>query len=105
MTLDQPARAAVGDGSPIDIVWPASGAIALYSPIAVVDASHAPGAEPFVDYVLGVEAQNTIAGTGWQPVRSDVGWTDAGPRVTVDWRRAFAQQDQLLSSYQAVFGG
>jgi iron(III) transport system substrate-binding protein len=53
MTLDNSARTAIAKGSPISLVWPASGAIAIYSPIAAVAASDDLGtADSFVDYTL-----------------------------------------------------
>ncbi|MBA2254753.1 MAG: extracellular solute-binding protein, partial [Chloroflexi bacterium] len=58
MTLDSSARTAVTKGSPIELVWPLSGAIAMYSPIAIVKDSAAPGpARSFADFVLTKEAQ------------------------------------------------
>jgi iron(III) transport system substrate-binding protein len=105
ITLDRLARDAVDDGSPISLIWPDSGAIAIYSPIAVVDASSAGAAEPFVDYVLSTEAQEAIAGTGWQPIRTDVAWPTSGrTQLTVDWQQAFSNQDELLADYRAIFG-
>jgi iron(III) transport system substrate-binding protein len=103
ITLDVPARDAVADGSPIEIVWPVPGAIALYSPIAVTSATAA--ATDFVSYVLGVEGQTAIASTGWQPVDPDVPWEVGGPQVTIDWDRAFDHQQELLDAYRAIFGG
>ena len=105
MTLDQGARAAIGDGSPVTMVWPASGAIAIYSPIAVVDATGVAAAETFADFVLGPIAQAEIAATGWQPIRSDVEWPEDGTAAAVDWATAFDRQEELLDSYATIFGG
>lgn len=105
VTLDRLARDAVKDGSPISLIWPDSGAIAIYSPIAVVDASSAEAAEPFVDYVLSTEAQVAIAATGWQPIRTDVEWSSGGEaQQAVDWQQAFSKQDALLADYRSIFG-
>ena len=103
ITLDFIARAAVDKGSPIDIVWPDSGAIALFSPIAVTSESGA--AVDFVSYVLGVEGQTAIAATGWEPVRMDVAWERRGPQATVAWDQAFDRQEELLTAYRSIFGG
>lgn len=105
ITLDRTARAAVEDGSPVVMVWPESGAISLYSPIAVVDDTGSPAAETFVEYVLGEQAQTAIAATGWEPIRADVDWPDSGAQMVVQWEEAFDQQDQLLEQYAAIFGG
>ncbi len=105
ITLDRTARGAVDDGSPVVLVWPASGAITLYSPIAVVEGPGVAAAEAFVEYVLTEEAQEAIAASGWQPIRGDVAWPDGGPQLAVDWAQAFDRQEELLAAYRAAFGG
>jgi len=106
ITLDFVARNAVDNGSPISIVWPEPGAISLYSPIAVVEGTDdAADAEHFVTHVLGVEAQEAIASTGWQPVHPDVDWEPGGAQVSVDWTLLFDRQDELLAAYRAIFDG
>ncbi|MBI5157008.1 MAG: extracellular solute-binding protein [Acidimicrobiia bacterium] len=103
ITLDVPAADAVADGSPIEIVWPSPGAIAIYSPIAVTSAAGA--ATDFVSFVLGIEGQTAIASTGWQPVHPGVPWEVGGPQVTLDWEQAFDRQQELLDAFRAIFGG
>lgn len=109
VTLDNSARPAVAKGSPIRIAWPRPGAVAIYSPIAVFDATRNPtAAESFVNFVLGPEAQQKIAETGWQPIRGDVKGspTPAGVKqVTPDWPAIFGHQAQLLQAYRSIFGG
>jgi iron(III) transport system substrate-binding protein len=107
MTLESSATAAIKKGSPVSIVWPQPGAIAIYSPIAVIGATaNEAGAEAFVNFILSKAGQKVIAGLGWQPIRSDVaGPTPGGPEVVPDWPAAFSHRDQLLSQYQAIFGG
>ncbi len=104
ITLDRSARAAVEDGSPVVMIWPASGAISMYSPIGVVEASESGAAEPFVEYVLGEEAQTAIAATGWEPIRADVDWPEYGDRRVIDWDQAFDRQEELLTEYRSIFG-
>ncbi|MFP3915817.1 MAG: extracellular solute-binding protein, partial [Actinomycetota bacterium] len=106
VTLDRLARDAIADGSPLDVTWPSSGAIAIYSPIAVVAGSDGEGAgRSFLNHTLGIEAQEAIARTGWQPIRPDVEWETRGPAAGVDWESAFDRQDELLDGYRAAFGG
>jgi iron(III) transport system substrate-binding protein len=108
MTLDKVARDAIAQGSPVRMVWPASGAIAIYSPIAVfADTRNVEAAEAFANLVLGIPAQEAIAGTGWQPIRADAtgGPPIEGPQVAPDWERLFSQQDELMTAYRAIFGG
>lgn len=108
MTLDKVARDAIDQGSPVRLVWPASGAIAIYSPIAVfADAANPDAAEALANFVLGRAAQAAIAGTGWQPIRDDVvvGPAIDGSQVAPDWATVFQQQEALLEEYRSIFGG
>ncbi len=106
MTLSFSARTAHEKGSPIELVWPEPGAIAIYSPIAVFQSTYdASAAESFAGFVLTREAQQAIAETGWQPVREDVEWPHGGPQVSVDWEVAFDRQQELLEQYRTIFGG
>ena len=107
MTLDNSARTAATKGSPVALEWPADGAIAMYSPIGVVDATaNAPAAQSFVEFVLSDPGQVAIAGTGWQPIRASAGGPPAeGPQVYPDWAGAFGRQAELLDGYRAIFGG
>ncbi len=107
MTLASSARTAIDKGSPIEIVWPEPGAIVIYSPIAILASSDNPKlAGDFVDFVLTRAGQEAIAGTGWQPVRTDVAWeADGGPIVTPSWPDVFNRQDELLDRYREIFGG
>lgn len=106
LTLDFSARNAVEKGSPVAMVWPEPGAIAMFSPIAVFASSaNSITARSFVDFVLGREAQEVIAASGWEPIRADVEWSLSGPIVTVDWTAAFGRQQELLDGHRAIFGG
>lgn len=106
MTLDNSARTAIKKGSPIELVWPTSGAIAIYSPIAAVAASdNQTTADSFVDFSLSAAGQAAIAGTGWQPVVGSGGPQPEGSQVSPDWQAAFGKQKDLLAAYRAIFGG
>ena len=110
ITLDSEVRAAVKQGSPVVLVWPSDGAIALYSPIAETTAAHGPAgqaARALLRYVLSTEGQTAIGKTGWQPVLPGV----AGParpagatEVYPAWTALFGRQNQVLQQYQAIFG-
>lgn len=106
MTLDRMAREAVQEGSPVEMVWPEPGAIAVYSPIAVLNTTdHVDEAEAFAEYVLTVEAQNLIAETGWQPTHPEADWPhETGPTVSPDWSEGFERQDELLKEYRSITG-
>jgi iron(III) transport system substrate-binding protein len=110
ISLDSQVRAAVKQGSPVVMDWPADGAISLYSPIAeTVAAKGADGtaAQALMRYVLSAPGQTAIGKTGWQPVLPGVpgparpaGATEVSP----GWTALFGKQNQILQQYQAIFG-
>jgi iron(III) transport system substrate-binding protein len=107
ITLDSEVRSAAAKGSPVSMVWPADGAISLYSPIAeTATTRRAPAAEAFMSFVLSNDGQHRIADTGWQPILPGV----PGPpqpagatSVSPDWAALFGRQRDLLQQYQAIF--
>jgi iron(III) transport system substrate-binding protein len=106
MSLDNSARKAIENGSPIRVIAPEPGAIAIYSPIAVLTGAAEPGAAAaFVDFVLTEEGQQAIAETGWEPIRDDVAWPHDLNQVAPDWASISGQREQLLEEYRAIFGG
>jgi iron(III) transport system substrate-binding protein len=105
VTLDKIARSNIEAGAPIQLVWPEPGAIALFSPAAVVAESDDPAAAAaFLTFLVTPEAQAAIAGTGWQPVRSDVEGPAGGAVVSPDWPELYGRQSELLEDYYAIFG-
>jgi iron(III) transport system substrate-binding protein len=106
VALDKSVRDAINRGSPIELVWPTEGAIAVFSPLATFASSaESTAAAEFVGLVLSADGQRAIAGTGWQPIRSDVDWPHDGPTVAPDWTELFGRQAELLAEYGAIFGG
>ncbi|MBA2529532.1 MAG: extracellular solute-binding protein [Euzebyales bacterium] len=106
MTLGTAARAAAEQGSPIEIVQPSPGAIAIYSPIAVVrSARDRAAAASFVEFSVTRPAQEAIADTGWQPIRDDVPWAHDSRLVAPDWPAVADRQAELLDAYRSIFGG
>jgi len=107
MTLDKSARDAIAQGSPVEIAWPASGAISIYSPVGVfADAQNPDIAKHFANFLLTQEGQAAIASTGWQPIRDDVDGPEiGGEQVTPDWPELFDRQEELLEEYRTIFGG
>ncbi|GAC1582085.1 MAG: ABC transporter substrate-binding protein [Candidatus Dormibacteria bacterium] len=109
MALDNSARQEIAKGAPIEVSWPRPGAISIFSPVAVVNASsNQAAAQSLVEYLISVDGQKRIASTGWQPVRGDVTGPPqpAGSRlVAPDWDRLYDRQQRLLDDYRQVFGG
>jgi iron(III) transport system substrate-binding protein len=110
ITLDSEVRAALKQGSPVVLDWPADGAISLYSPIAetvTAKGADSAAAQALLRYVLSAPGQTLIGKTGYQPVLPGI----AGParpagstEVYPAWTTLFGRQDQVLAQYQAIFG-
>lgn len=107
MTLGFSARAAMASGSPLEISSPEPGAVQLYAPVAVfADTANPTGAESFANFLLTSPAQEVLTSLGRTPVRSDVEPPEpTGQQVVPDWPTIFAQQEELLADYRAIFGG
>lgn len=107
ITLDSSARAAVAKGSPVELVWPSSGSVAMYSPVGVVDGSENPAAaEALVEFLLSAEGQRILGEAGQEPVLPGFGGPEpGGDQARPDWRAIFGQQEQFLEQYRAIFGG
>lgn len=102
------AQQAIDDGSPLEVVYPEPGAIAVYSPVAIFESAADPAAAAaLVEFLVTAEAQALISETsGNPPVRTDVdGAGGGGPQVSPDWQEVFGRQEELLEGYRAIFGG
>ncbi len=106
ISLDKSVRDAVATGSPIELIWPQPGAIALYSPIAVFRTSRPDAAaRAFVEFLLSSAGQTAIGSTGWEPVDPSIAPKAGGPQVTADWVSLFGKQQDLLGQYKSILGG
>ncbi|MBA3278608.1 MAG: extracellular solute-binding protein [Geodermatophilaceae bacterium] len=102
------AYAAQNAGSPIEIVWPEPGAIAIYGPAALAaDAADSDTAKAFLTYIASEEGQTVIAEAGSYPALEGV----SGPTIPEDasivfpdWAALADQKDDLLADYQQIFG-
>jgi len=109
ITTANSAYAAKDAGSPVDVVWPEPGAVAIYGPIAL--ATHSAGsqvAKNFVSFVISKDGQAVLGTSGAYPTLPGVeGPTvpDGAPVVSPDWTAIGADKDTILSEYQQVFGG
>jgi iron(III) transport system substrate-binding protein len=101
--------AAKNAGSPVDVVWPQPGAVAIYGPIAL--AAHSLGsqvAKAFISFVVGTAGQRVVGASGSYPTRPGIpGPTvPAGaPVVSPDWASIGTNRDAVLADYRKVFGG
>lgn len=108
MTIANSAYAAEEAGSPVGVVWPEPGAVAIYGPIAVAAGSENQVAKDFAAYVVSGAGQELLAESGSYPTLPGVqGPTipEGAPVVSPDWAAVSEEKDALLGSYQQVFGG
>jgi iron(III) transport system substrate-binding protein len=107
MTLDFLARAAVANGSPIEIAAPDPGAVELYAPVGVFAATqNAAAAQSLAGFLLTRPAQEALAQLDRTPIRSDVpALAPPVPEVVPDWPQIFERQEQLLADYRSILGG
>lgn len=108
MTIADSAIAALKKGSPVEVAWPAPGAIAIYSPIGLTaKGKHVSAAETFEDFVLSKPGQQAIAKTGRQPSLPGVPGIDKPASATIvspDWPAFFGDKASLFAGYQKIFG-
>ena len=109
MTIASSAYALQQDGSPIGVVWPRPGAIAIYGPVALAsDSSDSALAKDFISYLVSNDGQATIGKAGSYPILSQAEGPTVpadAPVVFPDWSTIVAEQDNLLQDYRQAFGG
>ncbi|MEP6815538.1 MAG: extracellular solute-binding protein [Marmoricola sp.] len=109
ITVANSAYTAKKNGSPIEVSWPAPGAIAIYGPVALAKhSSNAATAKLFISYVTSRTGQRVLADAGSYPTLAGVpGPTKPADAAVVspDWSRLSSDKDHLLAEYQKIFGG
>jgi iron(III) transport system substrate-binding protein len=109
MTTANSAYAARTDGSPVDVIWPEPGAVAIYGPLALATHSaDSQAAKAFISFTVGAEGQRVLGDSGSYPTRPGApGPTvPAGaPTVSPDWTAIAKDKKAVLGEYQQVFGG
>lgn len=108
-TLANSAYLARSKGSPIQVVWPQPGAVAIYAPIALTTkAGDGRLAEDFAAYVASEPGQQVMAKTNVYPALPGVDGPElpaGAPVVAPEWSTLFGSTRELLSQYRAIFGG
>ena len=81
--LDYYVRSQRKKGSPIKLVYPSDGAVAIASPIAIISSSeHKAAAKKFLDYVISEEGQAALVKFGdFIPVRTGMAGPKGAPSV------------------------
>jgi iron(III) transport system substrate-binding protein len=107
-TLANAAYADQKKGSPIDVVWPKPGGIAIYAPIGITTKkARSQLAKKFADFVASAAGQQILAAQDTYPAIPGI----AGPPIprgstttSPDWSSLFANYKSVLASYTAIFG-
>lgn len=109
ITIANSAYLAKDSGSPIGIVWPEPGAVAVYGPIALAtEGADNTVAQDFITYVVSESGQQVLAEAGSYPAMPGVEGPEVPadpPVVYPDWPAITENRDALLSDYQKIFGG
>src|SRR3954464_3702143 len=109
LTLATSAYAAKANGSPVDVVWPEPGAVAVYGPIAL--ATHSAGsavAKDFITFAISEDGQRVVGASGSYPTRPGVPGPNipaGAPVVRPDWAAIAEHHDAMVRQYEKVFGG
>jgi iron(III) transport system substrate-binding protein len=109
MTTSNSAYAAKKDGSPVDVVWPEPGAVAIYGPIALAThTTSAQAAKSFISFVIGDAGQRVIGASGSYPTKPGAAGPTIPPGAPIvypDWGTIGGTQAAIERDYKSVFGG
>lgn len=82
--VDFMARNAANEGSPVESVWPETGAVMVPTPVAILSTvaeENRAACEAFLDYLLTEDAQKFFVEQGYIPVDPSVGVPEGAPAV------------------------
>jgi iron(III) transport system substrate-binding protein len=104
ISLDSVGRDLLSKGSPVATAWPASGAIPVPAPVAVVKGHESAASQAFADWLLSDAGQAVLVKLGYAPLR---GTSDAVPAtaklVSVDWSQIASERDATIAQFKAIF--
>lgn len=98
-----------GYKTPVDIVWPNDGALAIQKPIAIIENEARPEendriAKEFVDFTLSKKAQNITTQFGFVSVRKDVELTSGIPKdlkvMPIDWKFTSEHEKEIRDEFR-----
>jgi len=109
--VDSHARSAMMEGSPVQIVWPTSGAVLIPTPMALmknIPAESLDAAKAFEEFMLSKDAQKMFVDMGYVPSDTSVGLPDATPDKIVtlpfDLDYFVKNSKSIREQYVAKFG-
>lgn len=110
--VDFMARNAQAEGSPVETVWPASGAVMIPTPVAILksEKDNRAACEALMDYFLTREAQEFFVAQGYIPVDPAAGVPEGAPQlqdiVTVDLDLDYfiGHSSDVRTRFEEIFG-
>ncbi len=111
--VDFMARNATNEGSPVETIWPESGAVLVPTPIALLntlDDSNREAAEAFVNFTMSLEAQAFFVDQGYIPVRKEAGSPEGAPSLSeikvlpFDLDFYIENSSNIRTEYEARYG-
>ncbi|MFI5266966.1 MAG: extracellular solute-binding protein [Chloroflexota bacterium] len=105
ISLDSVGRDLIKKGSPVDMVWPASGTVPVPAPVALVKGHDSPAAKAFVDWLISADGQATSVKLGYAPAYGQSDAVPAGAKtLNPDWAKLRKDRDQILQTFKSIFG-
>ncbi len=111
--VDFMARNAKNEGSPVEVVWPESGAVLVPTPIALmstIDEADMDAAKAFVDFMFEMETQKLFVEQGYIPVIAEAGVPEGAPKASeiktlpFDLSYYVANSTKVREEYIKLFG-
>ena len=105
VSLDVVGRDLMAKGSPLSMVWPASGSISVPAPVALVKGHETPAAKAFVDWLLSAAGQKEVVKLGYAPAYGASAAVPSGTKfIPVNWIQLGQNRDRILSTFKSIFG-
>jgi iron(III) transport system substrate-binding protein len=104
ISLDSVGRDLLAKGSPVDMVWPTSGAIPVPAPVALVKGRDSAAAKSFVDWLISPDGQATSVKLGYAPAYGASNAVPAGTKyIDVNWAQLGKDRDKILEMFKTTF--
>ena len=103
ISLDAVGRPLIGQGSPVDMIWPSSGTITVPAPAALIKGKQSALAQGFLAWLLTDPAQAVFAKSGLSAVTG----ASAGPshpELPVDWASLTSNRNAIIQHFNQIFG-
>ncbi|MBV9119475.1 MAG: extracellular solute-binding protein [Chloroflexi bacterium] len=105
ISLDSVGRDLIKKGSPVEMVWPTSGAIPVPAPVALVKGHDSAMARAFADWLVSPAGQAEAVKLGYAPAYGPSDAIPAGAKqVAVNFDQVAKDRDSTLGTFKSIFG-